>query len=247
LLAELPHVFLRKRFLPGKAISTRILFALLGRHEEPVMKRFLLVLLVSTVLYALTPSARADFTPTLSISPESADLTNLTVGQTVRFDVAVSGLNPGDALDYLAGTVLYDSTLLAPASAVTAGSIIPDPSGFAGDTVGGTGADAFYDAVNFSISNTPITQNGTFFTFDVTTRQPGSGSISFDLSSLAANDGNNNPITLEAAGPVSFVINASSGNPNPVPEPPSWILLLIGAGTFIFARKARQKLRMGTA
>ncbi len=125
--------------------------------------------LLTTITFLLSDSA-AGAGLTLSIAAESADLSHLTVDQALRFDVSLSGLNPGAQLDYLAGTVTFDSSLLGSATDVTTGGIVPDPTGFVGAGFVGA-ADALYDAVFFSVTNTPISSNGVFYTFDVVTRQ----------------------------------------------------------------------------
>ena len=174
----------------------------------------------------------------LSLAAESADPSNLAVGQTVRFDVLLSGLPSGAALDYLAGTVTFDSSLLGSASAITAGGIIPDPTGFVGAGFSGE-ADAFYDAVFFSVTNTPITANGVFYTFDVVTQQPGSGILTFDLTSLAATDGNNDPVPLGAGTELSFTVKGAA-----VPEPNSFVMaltsLLICCSITVFRQRSRR-------
>jgi hypothetical protein len=161
---------------------------------------------------------------TLSVAAESADLNNLSVGQTVRFEVVLSGVNSGDQLDYLAGTVTFDSSLLGKPTNVTAGAIVPDPTGFVSDGFPGE-ADAFYDAVFFSMTNTPISSNGTFYTFDVVAQQPGSGRLTFDPTSLAATDGTNTSISLGAGSPLPFTIV-----PAAVPEPNSLVLAVAALG-----------------
>src|SRR4051794_6981352 len=128
------------------------------------MRQLLRVAATMTVLVTLAPAARAGLT--LSLVAESVDPNQLSIGQTVRFDVVLSGLAPGDALDYLAGTVTYEGPLLGTASNVTLGGIVPDPSGFVGVGFDGV-ADAFYDAVFFSATGTPITSNGVFYSFEV--------------------------------------------------------------------------------
>jgi hypothetical protein len=129
------------------------------------MKRLLGPLLVLPLFLVGAPTARADFI--LSLSSPTPDLTHLQVGQAVTFNVNLSGLNSGDALAYLAGTVVFDATLLGTPTSVPAGAIVPDASGFLGTGFSGA-ADAFYDAIFFSSTNARITTNGTFFAFDVT-------------------------------------------------------------------------------
>jgi len=178
---------------------------------------------------------------TLSVAAESVDPSHLAVGQDVRFDVVLSGLNSGDQLDYLAGTVTFNSALLGSATNVTAGAIVPDPTGFVGAGFAGE-ADAFYDAVFFSATNTPISSNGVFYRFEVVTRQPGSGSLAFDLTSLAATDGTNTPVPLGAGPALPFTIEAAGS----VPEPNSLILALAalaGAGGAVVSRRLTRHRR----
>jgi len=183
------------------------------------MRCFLSSLLVIITCLLAASGARAGLM--LSVAAESAELSHLTVGQSVRFDVMLSGLNSGDQLDYLAGTVTFDSSLLGSATNVTAGAIVPDPTGFVSAGFVGA-ADAFYDAVFFSVTNTPISSNGVFYTFDVVTQQPGSGNLAFDLTSLAATDGTNTPVPLGAGPALPFTIGAAVS----VPEPNSLFLAL---------------------
>jgi hypothetical protein len=182
------------------------------------MRRLAGVLLIFTTCVLSVPGARADLI--LSVSAESADLAHLQVGQTVRFDVTLSGLAAGGQLDYLAGTVTFDGSLLGTAANVNAGAIVPDPTGFMGTGFVGA-ADAFYDAVFFSTTHTPISSDGVFYRFDVVAQKPGSGSLAFDLTSLAASDGNNNPVPLGAGPALPFTIEGAS-----VPEPNSLVLVL---------------------
>src|SRR5689334_2067271 len=109
--------------------------------------------------------SRADFVLSLS---STADVNHLQVGDTVTFDVGLSGVTIGDPttyLSYLAATIGYDSSLLSPNPFVSPGAIISDPSGFVG-TGYPAAADGYYDGV--FISSTPISQDGTFFSFQVT-------------------------------------------------------------------------------
>ncbi len=190
-------------------------------QQQPRLNLFMCAV-VTTLLLFDAPPAKAGLT--LSVVAESADLNNLSVGQTVRFDVVLSGLNSGDQLDYLAGTVTFDSSLLGSATDVTAGAIVPDPTGFVPAGFAGE-ADAFYDAVFFSVTNTPISTDGTFYTFDVVAQQPGSGSLTFDPTSLAASDGTNTPVLLGSGPPLPFTIGASAA-----PEPNSLVLAVAALG-----------------
>jgi hypothetical protein len=187
------------------------------------MRCYFTSLLAMIVCVLAASGARAGLT--LSVAAESADLSHLSLGQDVRFDVLLSGLNTGDQLDYLAGTVTFDSSLLGSATKVTAGAIVPDPTGFVSAGFAGA-ADAFYDAVFFSVTNTPISSNGVFYSFDVVTQQPGSGSLAFDLTSLAASDGTNIPVSLSAGPALPFTILGAAS----VPEPNSLVLAVSALG-----------------
>ncbi len=202
------------------------------------MRCFFLSLLVIITCLLAASGARADLT--LSVAAESADLSHLAVGQSVRFDVSLSGLNSGDQLDYLAGTVTFDSSLLGSATKGSAGAIVPDLSRFVSAGFVGA-ADAFYDAV-FPSATTPISSNGVFYTFDVVTRQPGSGSLTFDLTSLAASDGNNAPVSLSAGPALPFTIEAAVS----VPEPNSLVVTLAAlacCGGAVVARRLTRHRR----
>ena len=93
------------------------------------MKR-LLILATAFVFSLLAPQAgHADFM--LTLTSTAPDLTNLVVGQTVHFDVSVSGLgdpgNPSD-LAFFTTDVGFSDALLGTPITVTAGAIIPDSS-----------------------------------------------------------------------------------------------------------------------
>ena len=72
-----------------------------------------------TIIALIFAAADARAGLTLSLAAESADLSHLSMGQTVRFDVLLSGLASGDSLDYLAGTVTFDSQSLGSATELT--------------------------------------------------------------------------------------------------------------------------------
>ena len=57
---------------------------------------------IFTVLAVLAMASVGRAGPMFSLSTTEPDLSNLTVGQTVTFQVNLSGLAAGDQLDYLA-------------------------------------------------------------------------------------------------------------------------------------------------
>ncbi len=72
---------------------------------------------------------------TLSVvqDPSSnADLSALTAGESITFDVNLSGLDVanGQTLGSLEGTVVFDASLLGQPSLPTPGMIVPDATGF---------------------------------------------------------------------------------------------------------------------
>jgi hypothetical protein len=156
-----------------------------------------------------------------------ADLNSLVAGQSVTFDVTLSGLDVvgGQTLGSLLGTVAFDGTLLGQPLSITAGPIVPDPTGFLSAPAPGV-ADASYLAL-FSVSGAVIAGNGTFFIFTVVVQSnvTGSGSLSLDPASggyVAAFDANNNPVDITAGPGLSFTVGEAA-----VPEPRSLAMAMI--------------------
>jgi hypothetical protein len=213
------------------------------------MKKLLVALLAALApLGALAPAQAGSYSLSLS-SP--ADVNHLTVGQSVTFDVNLSGVDPavmGTFLSYLAATVEYDSTLLGP-STVIAGAIVldADPANFTG-----TGfpsltnkADAFYDSSFPDPLSAPIFESGTFFSFTVMTLAAGDGTISFEsaAATLATDPIQTDQFTPDTSS-LSFHIETSA-----VPEPSSHVLLLsaalVGVVAALTRRRRRQRPRAG--
>jgi hypothetical protein len=187
---------------------------------------------------------RADFM--VSLSSTTPGLSNLSVGQTVSFDVNVSGLKAGDTMDFIGVTVNFDGALFK-MGAVQQGTIIPDARGFSSG-VSPAFVSAFvtgqYDDLNLAPPPTfypPITTNGTLFSFSLKTQQAGQGIVAFASTSpsFIANDSTGHPLRGAAGPGLSFDIQPSSAV---VPEPASLTLLLSGAalGSLgLFLRKWR--------
>jgi hypothetical protein len=192
-----------------------------------------LICIAALVVTCLLASweCRADIA--LSVSSTTPDLNNLSVGQTVSFDVKVSGLNAGDFIDYIPVTLNFDGTLLT-LSGLNPGAIIPDTGGFSSGPPVITPQAAIglvtaqYDDLNLNPPPTffsPITSNGTFFSFSLVTQQAGQGTVSFDSTSLVgliASDVAGNPLGGTTGADVSFNIVASA---IPTPEPATLIHL----------------------
>jgi hypothetical protein len=187
------------------------------------MMKLLPWLIAAIVLTTMPASGRAEYILSLSTS---ADVNHLQLGESVTFDVSLSGIDPsnsGTDLSYLAATIGYDNNLISPNPIVAPAMIIPNRSGFVG-TGFPTAADGYYDGVY--LASTPISQDGTFFSFQVTTLQAGSGTLSFTATAatLASDSNQNDQFTPQTIG-LNFTIEAS-GPGTVVPEPPTFVLLI---------------------
>ena len=163
----------------------------------------------------------------------AVDLLNLSVGQSFNIDVVLSGLQPGEELNYLAGTVLFESSLLGSASNIAAGAIVPDLDGFIGFGTNGL-ADANYD-VTFTLSGLTIVTNGVLYSFSVTAQQAGAGLIGIDIPSLAARDALDQFVAIDGGIDLHYSINSG---PTVVPEPATWIVFCLLGFANHFKRRA---------
>jgi hypothetical protein len=160
-----------------------------------------------------------------------ADLSALMAGQSVTFDVNLSGLDvvSGQSLGALEGTVAFDGALLGQPVKISPGAVVPDSSGFLTSVSPGV-ADGSYLFL-FSSSGALITGNGTFFTFSVLV-QPnasGSGVLSLNPSNggfVSAFDANLNPLTVTPGADLPFTVVGSGV----VPEPDSLRLAAVALG-----------------
>jgi hypothetical protein len=170
----------------------------------------------------------------------SADLSALTAGQSITFDVNLAGLN-GQTLGSLEGTVSFDGTLLGQPLSISPGAVVLDPSGFLTAVNPGL-ADATY-YFGFSYSGALITDNGTFFSFTVVV-QPGvtgSGVLSLDPNNggfVSAYDANLNPVAIAPGADLPFSVGAAAA----VPEPDTLVIAVI-ALAIILARVGFARLR----
>jgi hypothetical protein len=187
------------------------------------MKRRLPVLSVSlALLFTAATNCRAD--PAFSITSNAPDLTNLSVGQDVTFNVVLSGLAAGQSVDFLAATVDFDATLLGTPNSVNPGAIVPDSAAFFGAPSSGQ-ADAFYDD-SLSLLDTPITQNGIFYSFDTTVQAAGSGMLAFESASAQVGaPGSAMDVSIDSTFTLSF--NAG-GQSTVVPEPRTAWFFMVG-------------------
>jgi hypothetical protein len=209
------------------------------------MKKLLVMLLAGLAPLAVPTPGQAEISLSLS-SPD--DVNHLTVGQTVTINVDLSGVTDSTKnLSYLAATVQFDSTLLGSPSTAMAGAIVPDANNFVPTSGLSNEADGFYDAV-FNTPplppSAPISTNGTFYSFTVTTLKPGDGTISF-VPGASAYTFADDPTQTVQFNPLTSSLNFHIEGPAvAVPEPGSHILLLSGALT-VGAVLARRRLGRG--
>ncbi len=169
----------------------------------------------------------------ISLSLSSAsDVNQLAVGQTVTFDVVLSGIDPSDPstfLSFLAANVKEDTALLSAPIAVTPGTAVPEPLNFDGEPLPDGSADAFYDSGFSTPASSPIAGNGIFFSFTVTAQSVGTGTISFTPDSVAAtfaSDLVQNDQFAPDTTPLTFTV---LGQAAAVPAPGALALLLSAA------------------
>jgi hypothetical protein len=103
--------------------------------------------------------------PVVSLSSSTLNLDQIQVGDVVRFDITLSGLNPGDTLQLLGVSVDFPGLNFgAPASnspSLEPIGIVPDMGGYSGTTAMGT-AIGLYDTLNlfpppiFSLISRPM-------------------------------------------------------------------------------------------
>ena len=199
----------------------------------------ILVGLACGALLAAQPCMAGGLTLSVVEDPSStADLSALMAGQSVTFDVNLSGLDVagGQTLGSLGGTVSFDGTLLGQPLSISPGAVVPDPSGFLTAVNPGLADASYY--FGFSNSNSLITSNGTFYSFTVVVQPSVTGSGILSLDFVAASDANSNPINDIAPGTdLPFSVGAAA-----VPEPDTLVMTVI-ALAIILARVGFARLR----
>jgi len=173
----------------------------------------------------------------LAIETGGADLAGLEVGQRATINVVLSGLEPDAELDTLAGTVVYDQTLLG-VPVITAGPIIPDPLDDPLDYLISE-QPGYAEATFLTFGDQPadrICGNGLFFSFDVTALAPGR-ELSFDYTDATMPNPDDPwdpiPVLVETTGPLPFTV---------VPEPGT-LMRVAMLGVVLAGRRRRKNLR----
>lgn len=130
--------------------------------------------------------------PTFDLVSTPSNLSAVYVGNTITVRVTVSGLSPGDELEFLACTLSYDHTLVS-GSSPSPGAVIPDVAGFNAVTTPGI-ADGLFDSLLTASGFDVITSNGDFYEITLTGLTPGTGSVAFTFSDALGSTGSSTPI-----------------------------------------------------
>jgi hypothetical protein len=150
----------------------------------------------------------------------TSNLPALHVGQTVTFDVQLSGLMSGQELDYLCANVEYDKKLLGSPS-VAQGAIVPYPLNDPFD-FNTYEAEGVADATFSTFSNEPsyhITSNGVFLSFETRVLAAGAGTVGFTYVDGSEYVGGEHVFFTPNTGP------ALSFHAAEVPEPASGLTM----------------------
>ncbi len=226
------------------------------------MKRILYITAIAAALAVgmvlATPKTAQALT--LSMESGSGDLQQLVVGDTFVVNVVLSGLSEAEnlsssfavsptviSLDFLRAGIDFNTTRFSP-STITPGPIVPDTDAFVGGTVPGyvTGSFSSLDALSGAV----IYSNGIFFSFEQTARLAGSGDFAFDfvsvsrpivnqIAALSTITSQTDPVIQINAGPV-LAYNVSPAASNPVPEPVTALLGVMGLGALGLATGRRR-------
>ncbi len=177
--------------------------------------------------------------PMVTISAPVADLSRIQVGDTVRFDVILSGLNPGDRLEFLGVSVRFPEAVFgAPEnviSGLTPDGIIPQSEGFTGLRLSGEAVGIFDSQPTLptpsGLDYEPITANGLFFSFTVKALAEGTGVVSLggNMSSTGFDATGASLNSVVGRNQLAFTVSAAGVGSRALPEPSSAVLLGIGA------------------
>jgi hypothetical protein len=184
------------------------------------MKRLPILAIAVAWTLATVDACHAGYVVSLT-SPD--DLGSISVGQSVTIDLLLSGVAANGPLDSLGATVEIQpagSGSLFDVPVITAGSVIPSLDGFLTAPASGT-ADATFDDL-FTSSGTPISADGTFYSFSVEALAAGSGTFALTFTSGFAGF---DPVPVDNGTPAGLAFTISPTQPIATPEPYSITLV----------------------
>jgi hypothetical protein len=182
--------------------------------------------LIALSVPSIIPASRADVVLSVTQDPSStADLAALQVGDSITFDVTLSGLDVAgnQALGTIGATLNFDPVTFGIPASITPGTIIPDTTGFLTAPAAGV-ADASYTSV-LANTSAEISSNGLFFEFTLVVQASGAGAGVVGFSFVDALDPNFGPVNISSGPDLAYRVNA-------VPEPSSLSLIVL-AGAWI--------------
>jgi hypothetical protein len=155
---------------------------------------------VVAAIAALVSTAAADLTVTIRTD---ANIANLYLLQPVTFEVVISGLEPGQQLDYLGVTVAADPYRMGAADLISPGEIVPSVAASQLDFLTSS-APGVADASFYTTGGLPahrITTDGVFFTFDFSPQHAGGVSLEVIYAEALMHNSldEGNPVWLAAA------------------------------------------------
>ena len=157
------------------------------------------------------------------------DLEALKIGDTISVDVVLSGLGQGGAptsLSTLLASVEVDPSVFN-MPVITPGPIIPDPSDFTPAIFADLADGAFFQAFGDA-----ITQNGVFYTVDLTVKDLGGGQLAFDPLGLLGGEFFGGDTDLEGGDPLDF---------EAIPTPATLPIIIVTALAAAIRRSRRRR------
>lgn len=204
------------------------------------MQKYLI--LGGALIAVILTSGTANAGIVLSLSSSPASPATVSTGTPVTVTVNVSGITT--PLSALGVKVLFDNSFQT-GNTPTAGTSVPlsGLADFAASTDNGLGETlGLYDSFlgvppGFVGLGVPITTDGAFYSFQLTSFADGSGTVSIDedLFQTFAFDENGDPVDIDSFG-SPLTINA-------VPEPSSLLLLGAVGGVSFIPRLLRKRTR----
>jgi hypothetical protein len=189
------------------------------------------------LLLGLATPSQADLLLTLASNP--ADLSALSVGQTIEIQVSLSGLGDGGnptQLSALTADVSFPVGIFGSPLSVTEGGIVPSPAlSFTPVSTSGT-AGGVFDNIFLPVPGPVIDSTGLFFKFQVTALAAGSGVFSL-APPPGAFDELGGAIVVISGSDLPFTVVGGA-----IPEPSSVLLFALGVCAVGYQVRRRQQI-----